>query len=239
MKLKIISMFLLMVCSKNAFADIYDATYQKFSSLSNLWVQSPKLYKSSLESNLVEFSEAGVSVNGEVYKKWILDFVEYPDESNCKKLNTNFLWLDYKSEILLRYSHSLVDLDSTNAWIKIADCIGYVRTRMDDLQRNGVIGRKKEIYTGKIDHVAIGAIEFDGMDTKEALKRYTEEIRMYWRLSKIEQRLLKLIRAGFNNAKLTKKLSIEEYWSLQSNIVKRAKLTHKESKIAFGVQNGK
>jgi hypothetical protein len=110
---------------------------------------------------------------------------------------------------------------------------------MDDLQRNGVIGRKKEIYTGKIDHVAIGAIEFDGMDTKEALKRYTEEIRMYWKLSKIEQRLLKLIRAGFNNAKLTKKLSIEEYCSLQSNIVKRAKLTHKESKITFGVQNGK
>jgi hypothetical protein len=133
----------------------------------------------------------------------------------------------------------LVDLDSTNAWIKIADCIGYVRTRMDDLQRNGVIGRKKVTYTGKIDHVSIGAIEFEGMDTKEALKRYTEEIRMYWRLSKIEQRLLKLIRAGFNNAKLTKKLSIEEYCSLQSNIVKRAKLTHKESKIAFGVQNGK
>lgn len=232
MKYKRVIAAIFVLCSEIASGDSSDVAYQKISSLSNLWITSPASYKHLVASNLVEFSKNGINEDDGLYRKWMSDFVAYADESNSR-LSNDYLWLYYKTEILHTYSHVLVDLKSTNFWMKIADRIRFVRNRKKDLLDNGLLGRTKTKRTGKIGDVTVGSIDVDGAGSKEALKRYVENQKAYSMLSKIDRLLLELIFVGLKNDKLKGQLSSLEYLSFRSNIIERAKLSQKEESELF------
>lgn len=210
-----------------------DVAYLRLSALSNLWDESPALYRASIVSNMVDISKNRIVMTKDDYSRWMSDFVVYKDEFNDEN-PVGYQRLYYKSDMLKSYRNVFSEIKSTNVWMEIAMRIGFVRRCLKELETKEL----KITPTGRIGSVVICALEIgDGEncagDQKNMLKNYADEQRRYKLLKRIDGNLLKIVFSEIPLQKIKCFLEDKGYDEFCSIFAKRAMLTPEEKKNLF------